>query len=265
MALTYLLDELNYNSVAEFFFSYLQPIPRGSGNTVVSPRHRSSLKLFLQGQANIKPVNIVERMFDHRYSYPSPNCVDKAAQRDSAYSPSLSPNTIRYSRCSLSSWAVQKVGDRVYRDVEKLIYKNHHSSDSDVPSIQACLLASANDRTKAKGARTVTKEDLLGFKLMDRVSFFKNQARLAWYLTECMAHPRKKSALVERKRRPPHLAQIAAISSFVMARNQYANGFLAMQLGIWHFACHSHIDVTRIYCHMAGIVHKTTSARALAR
>ncbi|KAJ7807578.1 hypothetical protein B0H13DRAFT_1928946 [Mycena leptocephala] len=39
--------------------------------------------------------------------------------------------------------------------------------------------------------------------------------------------------------------QVGAIASFIISRNRYANADLAMALGVWHFACKSHIDVKR--------------------
>ncbi|THU99818.1 hypothetical protein K435DRAFT_794635 [Dendrothele bispora CBS 962.96] len=150
---------------------------------------------------------------------------------------------------AFGDWATQIVGNRVYCDMKDLIHPN--PNDNEPIFINPRLATSANMRTKAKGVKTVTKDDLLSFKISDRVHFFKGRAPLIWYLTECMAAPRINSVLVTRKRRPPSIIQVAAISSFVLARNQYANGYLAIQFGIWHIACQSHVDVKRISCLMA--------------
>ncbi|KAE9385362.1 hypothetical protein BT96DRAFT_949893 [Gymnopus androsaceus JB14] len=44
------------------------------------------------------------------------------------------------------------------------------------------------------------------------------------------------------KRRNPLIIQAAAISSFVLSRNQYVNGYMAIHMGIWHIATGSHVD-----------------------
>ncbi|THU81361.1 hypothetical protein K435DRAFT_693751 [Dendrothele bispora CBS 962.96] len=253
----YLVNHLKFHSVAEFFHEYLQQIPRGS-STEFDDAHRASLLAFLQGRAKVKPVDIVQRIFDHRYSFPSSRSKNTNEERSKSYSPSLSPQDISYARCSLSTWATQLVGDRAYRDMYNL---THPSIDSggETPNISVRLLASSNGRTRAKSAQIVTKNDLLSFSIADQVIFFKHRAPLLWYLTECMAVLRN----TERKHRPPHIVQVAALSSFSMARNQYANGYWAMQNGIWHIACQSHVDVRRIDCHKGGSVHNTTARKAL--
>ncbi|THU99509.1 hypothetical protein K435DRAFT_939012 [Dendrothele bispora CBS 962.96] len=254
----YLVQELKYTSVAEFFYDYLEPIPRRSSNNF-DTSHRNSVSSFLQGRMQVKPVDLVQRIFDHRYSFPSSRCKNKDEERKKSYSDSLDPRNISYARCSLSTWATQAIGSRVYRDIQKLIHPSP-ILDDDTPHISSRLVSSANLRTRAKGVKTVTKSDLLSFKLSDRIIFFKKHAPLVWYLTDCMASSRN----VERKRRSPSIVQVAAISSFVLARNQYANGYWAMQNGIWHIACQSHVDVRRIDCHKGASVHDTTARRALA-
>ncbi|THU77523.1 hypothetical protein K435DRAFT_877734 [Dendrothele bispora CBS 962.96] len=146
--------------------------------------------------------------------------------------------------------------------MQQLIHPSVNPTDT--PQIPARLAASANSRTRAKGVQTVTKEILLSFRISDQVSFFQKHAPLAWYLTECMAAPRTADGqIIERKRRPPSIIQVAALSSFVMARNQYANGYWALQNGIWHIACQSHVDVKRVECLKGISVHDTTARRAL--
>ncbi|KAE9401678.1 hypothetical protein BT96DRAFT_991844 [Gymnopus androsaceus JB14] len=86
---------------------------------------------------------------------------------------------------------------------------------------------------------------------------------LVWYLMECMAAPKKNGVLVVQRRRNPEIIQTSAIPLFVLSGNQYANGYMAMHMGIWHIACGSHVDVKRAYSHLAGSVHETTARRAL--
>ncbi|KAE9396142.1 hypothetical protein BT96DRAFT_1041065, partial [Gymnopus androsaceus JB14] len=92
------------------------------------------------------------------------------------------------------------------------------------------------------------------FRIADVACLFKTRSPLVWYLTECMAAPQKKGVLI----------QVAAISSFILSRNQYANSYMAMHMGIWHIACGSHVDVKRVASHLAMSVHETTARQALA-
>ncbi|THU93721.1 hypothetical protein K435DRAFT_799463 [Dendrothele bispora CBS 962.96] len=75
---------------------------------------------------------------------------------------------------------------------------------------------------------------------------------------------RMNSVLITRKHRPPSIIQDAAISSFVLARNQYAKGYLAVQFGIWHIACQSHVDVKCISCLMGARIHDASARHVLA-
>ncbi|KAJ7693502.1 hypothetical protein B0H16DRAFT_1751478 [Mycena metata] len=82
-------------------------------------------------------------------------------------------------------------------------------------------------------------------------------------LTEFMAVPRVKGVFTVRERRPHPMIQVSAIASFIVSRNRYANGDLAMILGIWHFACKSHVDLKCVYCRFASTVSDTTSRDTL--
>ncbi len=57
--------------------------------------------------------------------------------------------------------------------------------------------------------------------------------------------------------------QASAISSFIMSRNKYANGYIALVMGVWNFACKSHIDLKRVYCQLGLMVSNTTVQNAL--
>ncbi|KAE9394541.1 hypothetical protein BT96DRAFT_886521 [Gymnopus androsaceus JB14] len=210
----------------------------------------------------VKPVEIVEQMYCHRYSYPSYRS-SQFHERDLAFSLDTVPASIHYAWCSISSWATQLVGNRARRSLGQLI---HDPKDlaPDTAHISARLVASTNERTRAKGVKTVTKEDMMSFRIADRACLFKTRSPLVWYLTECMAAPQKKGVLVERKCHNPSIIQVTAISSFILSRNQYANSYMAMHMGIWHIACGSHVDVRHAASHLAMSVHETTARQALA-
>jgi hypothetical protein len=57
--------------------------------------------------------------------------------------------------------------------------------------------------------------------------------------------------------------QVGAISSLILARNRFANGDLAMPLGVWHFAVKSPIGVKRVYSRFRNIVSDNTVRKAL--
>ena len=95
-----------------------------------------------------------------------------------------------------------------------------------------------------------------------------------------MAASRKGGVFIVKKRRPhPTVSffyqfwrfdvltisqvQVGAISSFILSRNHFANGDLAMALGVWHFAAKSHIDVKRVYNRFGNIVSDNTVRKAL--
>ncbi|KAE9390952.1 hypothetical protein BT96DRAFT_832722, partial [Gymnopus androsaceus JB14] len=151
------------------------------------------------------------------------------------FHPSMPPKDINYARPSVSTWATQLVGKHVEKSMRDLTH-DPPVPDSLSAQVPVRLAAAANDRSKAKGIRVVTKEDLMSFRFSDRAKLFKARAPLVWYLTECMAAPKKNGELIVRKRRNPSIIQTSAIASFVLCRNQYANGYMAIQRGIWHIA-----------------------------
>lgn len=57
--------------------------------------------------------------------------------------------------------------------------------------------------------------------------------------------------------------QVGVISSFILARNRFSNGDLALALGILHFAVKSHINVKRVYSQLGNIVSDNTVQNAL--
>jgi hypothetical protein len=145
-------------------------------------------------------------MYSHRYSQPSHKST-RQEERDLTFHPSIAPASIRYARPSISSWAAQLVGKRVERSVKDLTH-DPKNPDSFSRSIPVRLAAAANERTRAKGVRVVTREDLMSFRFSDRVKLFKARSPLIWYLTECIAAPKKKGVLVVRKRRNPAIVSL---------------------------------------------------------
>ncbi|KAJ8090936.1 hypothetical protein PM082_024860 [Marasmius tenuissimus] len=187
-------------------------------------RHKRKLKAFLQGDSKDTPLDLTTAIYGHCYSSPA----SKSAylyERDLAFS-STNPEALNYAHVAISCWMTRIIGERVHREIG---------------------LLTADDGTTP----------------YRRVKHFKERVPLSWYLTECMAGPRKAGKTVVRIRRSNPIVQFAAISAFVSARNQYANGHFAAVAGIWHIACKSHIDVKRLYSRMGLSIHDTSAREAL--
>ncbi|KAL0057682.1 hypothetical protein AAF712_015669 [Marasmius tenuissimus] len=219
-------DELNYGTLGDLLYALVPPIPVSSSHHF-GKRHKNRLKAFLQGRCIVKPVTICENMADHRYGSPTYKSTH-VHERNLSFSNSP-PLELRYARPAITSWATRRVGDRVHKEIGLLTVSDKSTSDT---SVKARLAASAKERSKEKGVVTISRDDMLKFRVQDRVQVFKKRAPLAWYLTERMAGPEEKGRVIVRKQRPHPMAQFAAISSFVIARNKFANGYFAVQAGV---------------------------------
>ncbi|KAJ7470888.1 hypothetical protein FB451DRAFT_1135186 [Mycena latifolia] len=177
--------------------------------------------------------DLIELLYDHPQSRPKRKYPDQVA---AAFSPHKPLDDIRFARPCLSAWATRLVGNEVYRRLGRLAQK------SDDPDSRTHVRATTNGRKE--GAKVATW-DHMKFTIQGLVDQYRAE-ELVWYLTESMAAPRKKGVVVIRKRRPHPVIQVGAISSFIVSRNCYASGDLALPLGIWHFACKSHVDVKRV-------------------
>ncbi|KAJ7939559.1 hypothetical protein B0H13DRAFT_2300240 [Mycena leptocephala] len=92
---------------------------------------------------------------------------------------------------------------------------------------------------------------------------YQDEDGFLWYITECLAAPRKSGKVVVKKTRPHPLIQVGAISSFITSRNQYASGDLGLPIGIWLFACQAHVDIKRVLCRLGYSVSDSTARNAL--
>lgn len=194
----------NYESLGHGFMALFE-----SDLQSLTPRHRAMIQKFLQGKTTYKPLDIVQAMYDHRYSYPSYRSEYKS-QRDAHFSPTADLSACGYARPAISSWACRLVGEHVHREIDSLTRE-----DPEDTTYRARLAASANKR--AQKPRIVTWKDLESFSIRGLVSSFASKAPLSWYLTECMAGPRKKGAVVVRSRRPHPPVSTICISLKVLA------------------------------------------------
>ncbi|KAJ7633589.1 hypothetical protein DFH06DRAFT_1139927 [Mycena polygramma] len=164
------------------------------------------------------------------------------------FSTSGDPDEIHHARPFLSTWAVRAVAAEARKEVGRATREDpedleHHTR---LPT------------------QTLSWEELLShFNLKWIHTKFCLRLPLAIFLTEAMAAPKAKGEFFVRKRRPHPIIQAGAIASFIISRNRYANGTLAMVLGVWQFACKSHIDLKRVYCRFGYCVSDKTARNAL--
>ncbi|KAJ6613098.1 hypothetical protein B0H10DRAFT_1806133 [Mycena sp. CBHHK59/15] len=196
---------------------------------------------------------IIELIYNHRQSQPLPN----SAQRNLAFSHKIPHTDISFARPSLSSWALVLVGKEARRQVGNLT-KNDPTDPTDTTQMRA----STNER--APDAAVANWDKLTENLSIPKVAAkYKMRGGIPWYLTEMMSAPTKGGVIVLRQRRPHTTIQVGAISSFVRSRNRYANGYLALPLAVWQFACKPHVDEKRIFSRFGFTVHDTTARACL--
>ncbi|KAJ7266414.1 hypothetical protein B0H12DRAFT_1010765 [Mycena haematopus] len=214
--------------------------------------HRGAVTSFLQGHSKVRLEKILDLIYTHPQSRPKRKFAD---QVNAAFSHDKPLSEIRFARPFLTAWSTRIVGDEIYRRVGLLAKK------SDDPNSRTHIRATTNGR-KA-GARVATWEDT-EFTIDGLAAQYRNADPFIWYITECFCAPRIKGKVVIRKRRPHPAIQVAALSSFVISRNSYASGNLALPLGIWQFACLTHVDVKRVYTRFGSTVSDSTVRKALS-
>ena len=254
----------HFDNLAEFLDALFTNIECGSAHTRIQ-RHWHMVRLFLQGKATIKPVTIVEKIYNHWYSFPAPKST-KLHERNLAFDPCTIPNTIDYAWPSMSCWALRLVGNCAYKEIGNLAQTD---SQTDIP-----VRLAASTKSNTPCTQVVTWEDISTFTIASWVECFKKNVRVSWYLTECMAGPHRLEVIICKWWPHPMVyillwnhssqIQVAAILSFVLSRNRFTNGYITMHMGIWHFTCKSHIDVKHVYCWMGLCISDMAARKALA-
>ncbi|KAJ6478030.1 hypothetical protein C8R47DRAFT_1139181 [Mycena vitilis] len=217
-------------------------------------RHKAMVTAFLGGQTNVKMGHIIDLIYGHRQSQPPPG----SEERELAFSHSTPHTDICFARPSISSWALVLVAKEARRQIGVLT-----QNDPTDPSDTTRMRASTNGR--AKDAVVADWEKLTdGLNISKIAATYARRGSVPWYLTERMAAgPLDHGAIVVRERRPHTTIQVGAISSFVLSRNRYASGYLALPLAVWQFACKSHVDEKRIFSRFGFTVHDTTARACL--
>ncbi|KAJ7167969.1 hypothetical protein C8R46DRAFT_898893 [Mycena filopes] len=245
------LATYGFKSLGDFLTTLFYHHHRADGLDPRTPRHKAVVTSFLQGASKQRMAGVIQLIYDHPQSRPKRNQPERNA---AAFSPHEPLSNILSARPCLSAWAARTVGDEAYRRVGQLAAK------SDDPTNNTHIRASTNGRKE--GTRVATWDDMR-FSVQDLATKYREADPLVWYLTECFSAPRVNGKVVVRKRRPHPAIQVGAISAFILSRNTYASGDLALPLGVWHFICKSHVDVKRVYSRFGSIVSSTTAQNAL--
>ncbi|KAJ7751643.1 hypothetical protein B0H16DRAFT_1766472 [Mycena metata] len=249
-----LLKTWKFDTIGDFLSILFYNKPRGDPD----PRgttHAHAVAQFLRGRSKIKMCDILPLVYHHKASYPTKKSAD-SHEKKSMFSTAGPENEINHARPFMSTWAARLVASEARKQVGRAT-----RDDPDRPEEHSRFRASSNGRTNA---HVVTWPELLAnFSITKIHAKYCLRLPLPMFLTESMAAPSTKGVIFVRKRRPHPMIQVGAIASFLISRNRYANGDLAMALGVWHVACKSHVDVKRVYCRLGSAVSDTTSHNAL--
>ncbi|KAJ7756790.1 hypothetical protein DFH07DRAFT_742456 [Mycena maculata] len=250
-AMEKLLKDSPFKTIGHFLsILFFNPIrgerdPRGT-------KHSRVVARFLRGRTNIKMSHILPLIYRHKASFPTSKSVDVLEQKE-MFATAGPVDQSNHARPYMSTWAVRLVAVEARKQVV-------HDNPDDVDG-RVQLRAQTNGRT---AAHVVSWDELLcHFNLKWLGTKYCIRLPLPWFLTESMSAPKAKGAIFIRKRRPHPTIQVGAIASFVLSRNRYANADLAMVLGVWLFACKSHIDVKRVFSRFGYTVSDTTARNAL--
>ncbi|KAJ7504674.1 hypothetical protein B0H11DRAFT_2187102 [Mycena galericulata] len=249
------LQDYPFDSIGDFLAILFHNRPHGE----TDPRgitHATAVARFLRGLTDIKMSHILPLMYNHRCSFPSKNST-RISERQSMFCTIGEAREIHHARPFISTWATRLVAVEARRQI-----LDGTVDDPDDENSRVQLRAQTNGRGNAK-VHVVTWRDFANFSIKAIAQKYWVKQSLPIYLTKFMSAPKVKGVFIERKRRPYPIIQVAAILSFIVSRNPYANGDIAMILGIWHFVCKSHVDVKRVYCRFGNTVSDSTARSAL--
>ncbi|KAJ7776977.1 hypothetical protein DFH07DRAFT_865690 [Mycena maculata] len=217
--------------------------------------HAKVVARFLQGKNTTKMADVLPLMYKHRNSYPSINS-RRAHEQDDMFSDAKHPKDIHHARPCMSTWALGLIASEARRSVGE-----GTRDDPDDPDDHVQLRAKTNGRGKGE---VITRQHIGNFSMSSIEAKYKKRHRVPMFLIQHMCAPRVKGVFIVRQRRPYPMIQVTALASFIVSRNRYACGDLAMILGVWHFAVKSHVDVKRVYCRLGSSVSDTTARDALS-
>ncbi|KAF8166316.1 hypothetical protein K438DRAFT_1984361 [Mycena galopus ATCC 62051] len=244
------LKTSGFRTIGNLLAALFHPGTRGETDKRTH-HHRLAVAAFLQGRTIVTMAHIIDLIYNHHKSRPKKTDPDYLA----SFSPVKPPSKIGCARPCLSSWATRLVGDHAYFRVGKLARKAQAAGRT-----RRHLHARTNGRTER--TEVVEWEDM-EFTIDGLSAQYQQEDPFVWYLTESLAASRKKGKVVVKKTRPHPINQVGVISSFIVCRNQYASGDLALTLGIWLFVCKAHVDIKRVFCRFGFSVSDSTAHHAL--
>ncbi|KAJ7692758.1 hypothetical protein B0H17DRAFT_933727, partial [Mycena rosella] len=254
-AMEQFLDDSPFDSIGDFLSILFHRLPHSEPD----PRsftHATAVARFLRGLMDIKMPDILPLMYHHHCSFPAKNSV-RIKERESMFCTTGEPSDIHHARPFMSTWATRLVAAEARKQTLQAT-----KEDPDDPESRVRLRASTNGRGHPS-VHVVTWKDFKNFSIDTISNKYWVKLKLPMLLSQYMAAPRVKGVFVECKRRPYPMIQVAALSSFILAQNPYANGDMAMLLGIGHFVCKYHVDVKRVYCRFGNTVADSTARAAL--
>ncbi|KAJ6584264.1 hypothetical protein B0H10DRAFT_1889863 [Mycena sp. CBHHK59/15] len=233
-----LLQKMPFQSLGEFFEILFHNRPHGEPDAR-GTTHGVMVGRFLHGVDKKRMSDILPLIYHHRNSYPSINSASSDEQ-DRMFSTTGAMDEIRNARPYTSTWATRLVAVEIRRRVGCLT-----KDDPNDPTHHVQLRSATNGRGPG---HVVTWWDLGYWSLKKVEARYKRLGKgdLPMFVIEAASAPSFVNGVaVVRERRPHPIMQVSAMASFIISRNRYANGDLAMIMGIWHFVCKSHIDVKR--------------------
>ncbi|THU92217.1 hypothetical protein K435DRAFT_862669 [Dendrothele bispora CBS 962.96] len=120
----------DFGSVGDFLSYLFWSRPKKRDKDLRLSFHRSSISCFLQGRNKVKAVDIVNRIFHHRSSYPTYRHQD---ERSKSYSLTEDPTSLSFARVAISSWIAQISAARAHRDITTLL-KDDPDHPEDAPA-----------------------------------------------------------------------------------------------------------------------------------
>ncbi|KAF8139550.1 hypothetical protein K438DRAFT_1920852 [Mycena galopus ATCC 62051] len=254
-AVEQLLENSAFDSIGDLLAILFYNRPHGESD----PRgftHATSVAHFLRGRTAIKMSDVLPLMYSHRCSFPAKDS-PHLHERKSMFSTTDEAADIRHARPFMSTWATRLVAFEARKQVGRATV-----DDPEDPKFRVQLRAGSNGRGNS-AAHVVTWRDFRNFSIDALAKRFWLKLSLPMFLTKYMSAPKVKGVFIERRRRPYPMIQVVALSSFILGRNPYATGHMALLLGIWHFVCKSHVDLKRAYSRFGNIVADTTARTAL--
>jgi hypothetical protein len=195
-----LLKNSGFDSIGHLLSVLFYNHKRNSGN--IDPRsatHAKAVSRFLSGRSEVKMSHIINLIYHHPRSKPSPKS-QRNFEREMSFCPSATPSEIHHARPCLSTWATHLVGDELHLVIGKLGHRN--PSD---PNDRTQLRAQTNRRS-TRDVKVVTWDDISSFSVFRTRDKYMGEGRLAWFVTDRMAGPTKSGVTVVRKRRPHTMA-----------------------------------------------------------